>query len=209
MKKQFILAGMVAMSLSVSACGAKENKDVDNTGNTQVESQVGDNGNVGEENDIVDDEIKDINDIQASLESSRDAVSSAYENYIPNMPYDETAIKELFGIDSSWYDGVVAEGPMISAHVDTFIAIHPTEGNLENVETALINYKDYLVNESFQYPMNLDKVKAATVTVIGENVYFIMLGFIDDAIEDSEKRLEGFNAQNNIAVDAINEFIGK
>ncbi len=203
MKKQFILAGMVAMSLAVTACGAKDNNNAGNN-NSQIEAPGnGNDSGAGEE-------TMNKEERQASLQEIRDTVAAAYgEDYIPSMPYDETTIKELFGVDPSWYDAIVAEGPMISTHVDTFIAIHPTEGNLENVKTALTNYKDYLVNESMQYPMNMEKVKAATITTIGDNVYFIMLGFIDDTIEDEAKRLEEFTAKNQIAVDAINEHVAK
>lgn len=208
MKKQFILAGMLAMSLAVSACGAKENNNNNNNNNSQVETP-GDNNTTPDENGT-EGEGTDNADIQGSLDSIRDAVAAAYgENYIPNMPFDETAVKETFGVDPSWYDGIVAEGPMISTHVDTFIAIHPTEGNLDNVKKALTDYKDYLVNESMQYPMNMEKVKAAEVTVIGDNIYFIMLGLVDDTIEDEAKRLEAFTEQNKIAIDAINEHVSK
>lgn len=207
MKKQFILAGMLAMSLAVSACGAKENNNNNNNNNSQVETP-GDNNTTPDENE--GEGTVDNADVQGSLDSIRDAVAAAYgENYIPNMPFDETAVKETFGVDPSWYDGIVAEGPMISTHVDTFIAIHPTEGNLDNVKKALTDYKDYLVNESMQYPMNMEKVKAAEVTVIGDNIYFIMLGTIDDTIEDEAKRLEAFTEQNKIAIDTINEHVSK
>lgn len=217
MKKQFILAGMVAMSLAVSACGAKGNNNTDNNNNPQIEKPVdGDdtatdeNGTTTDGNENSGEVSQGDKDIQGSLEKIRDAVAAAYgENYIPSMPFDETTIKELYGVDKTWYDAIVAEGPLMSTHVDTFMAIHPTEGNLENVKKALTNYKDFLVNDSLQYPMNMEKVKAATVTVIGDNVYFIMLGMIDDTIEDEAKRLEEFTAQNQIAVDVINEQVSK
>lgn len=217
MKKQFILAGMVAMSLAISACGTKENNKVDNNNNTQIEKPVegndtgtGENGSTTGGNENSGEVSQGDTDIQGSLVKIRDAVAGAYgENYIPSMPFEETTIKELYGVDKTWYDAIVAEGPLMSTHVDTFMAIHPTEGNLENVKTALNNYKEYLVNDSLQYPMNMDKVKAAMVTVVGDNVYFIMLGMIDDTIEDEAKRLEEFTAQNQIAVDAINEQVSK
>ena len=37
---------------------------------------------------------------------------------------------------------------MISAHVDTFIAIKAKEGKGEEVEKALTSYRDYLINDS-------------------------------------------------------------
>ncbi len=137
------------------------------------------------------------------------AVKDAYgESYIPNMEYDSETARELFGLEPEWYDDMIAEGPMISVHVDTFIAVHPTEGNLENVENALTEYRDYLVSNSIQYPSNQVKVEAARVETIGDYVFFLMLGNIDLEIEDEEEMLAAYQEQNQIAVDAITEALG-
>lgn len=143
---------------------------------------------------------------QEELDKIHEAVVKAYEEYLPNMPYDAAYIKESFGVEEGWYDAFVAEGPMITMHVDTFLAFHPTEGNKESIVTALEKHKEFLVNESFQYPMNMGKVAAATVVEEGDYVYFIMLGTIDNDMTDDDKRIEAFKEQNEIAIEAIKNF---
>ena len=93
-------------------------------------------------------------------------------------------------------------------HVDTFIAVHPTEGNEQNVEDALNAYRDNLVNNSMQYPANQVKVEASRVETVGDYVFFLMLGSIDLEIEDEAEMLTAYQEQNQIAVDAIKEVLG-
>lgn len=176
MKKQTIVILVLAMVLSLVGCASKKSSD----------------------------EI-DPKKMQENITQIRDAVASSYEYYIPSMQYEAEQVKELFGVDSIWYDASIAEGPMMSTHVDTFIAIHPTKGNLQNVEKALNDYRDYLINDSLQYPMNQPKVEASLVEVIDDVVYFIMLGAIDEEIMDEGLMLEAYKAQNEIAVDVIKD----
>lgn len=138
-----------------------------------------------------------------------EAVVGAYEYYIPNMAYDAQTAKELFGLQPEWYDDMLAEGPMISAQVDTFIAVHPTEGNLANVEDALKAYRETLVNDTMQYPMNQIKIQASRVETIGDYVFFIMLGDIGNDIEEEAAMVTAYEAQNQLAVDAIKSVLGK
>lgn len=138
-----------------------------------------------------------------------EAVVGAYEHYIPNMAYDADTAKELFGLQPEWYDDMLAEGPMISAQVDTFIAVHPTEGNLKNVEDALKAYRETLVNDTMQYPMNQVKIQASRVETVGDYVFFIMLGEIDMDIEEEAAMVTAYEAQNQLAVDAIKGVLGK
>lgn len=218
--KKVMIAVILTMAIGFVGCSKEEvkvddkpvvedtNTDAGNNDATDsTKDEVGENGTTddGATDEIVTDQ--NINEEeQKVLDAIRDAVANAYEEYIPNMPYTKEQIKEWYGIDETWYDAVIAEGPMISAHVDTFLAFHPTEGNLENIKAALETYKEYLINDSFQYPMNMDKVKAATILEDGENIYFIMLGLIDDSIVDEGERLKAFEEENKIAVEAIKAY---
>lgn len=131
------------------------------------------------------------------------------DNYAANMPYDAMFLNDIYGVQESWYDAVVAAGPMMSAHVDTFIAIRPTEGNLENVKGALETYQTNLKEDLYQYPSNLPKIQASRLEVIGDYVFFFMLGFIDDTQYDSdEAMIEAYNAINEDILAKINEVIG-
>lgn len=102
---------------------------------------------------------------------------------------DETYMSDVLGLDSSWYDVAIVEIPMMSTNVDMFALIHPTEGNFENVEAAIKNYQDFLINDSIQYPMNVEKVQNCKAEAIGDYVFFILLNSPDKAIKAIEEVL--------------------
>lgn len=102
---------------------------------------------------------------------------------------DEMYMSDVLGLDSSWYDVAIVEIPMFSTNVDMFALIHPTEGNFENVETAIKNYQDFVINDSFQYPMNVEKVQKCKAEAIGDYMLFILLNSPDKAIQAIEEVL--------------------
>lgn len=58
-----------------------------------------------------------------------------------------------------------------------------------------------------QYPMNIPKVQASRVYVKDNYVFFIMLGFIDSSLEETENEeqlIEAYKTENKKAVDTIN-----
>lgn len=131
-------------------------------------------------------------------------VKEAYgEDYIPNMPYDETALLDVFGIDKGWCEEYLAEGPMISAQVDTFVAVKAKNGKTDDVEQALNKYRDSLVEDTLQYPANQVKIQASQVVTYGNYVFFIMLGNISMDIEEEEAMLTAYSEENQKAVVAI------
>lgn len=137
---------------------------------------------------------------QASMESIYQAVKSAYaENYMPVMMLDQMTISELYKVDSSWYEEVIAEGPMMSSHVDVFLGFKAKSGCTSQIKAALTSYRDYLINESLQYPMNIEKVQNALVYQNGDYVFFLMLGGYREDVAVSE--------YNQLAVQTINSVI--
>lgn len=147
-----------------------------------------------------------------SLDKAHEAVKSAFgEDYIPNMQYDKAAISELFGVKEEWYDAAIAEGPMISMHVDTFIGVHATEGNLENVQNALNSYREALISDTMQYPMNQLKIQASEIVTINDYVFFVMLGYLEDdtVYDDDEETIAAYGELNKKAIDAIKTVISE
>ena len=143
------------------------------------------------------------------------AVRKAYGmNYFPNVQVqdDPAYMADTLKLDASWIAEAVVEIPMISANADVFMLIKPTEGNLENVKGALDAYKKYLVEESFQYPMNELRVQSALVEVIGEYVCFSILGGALDnpeeyGISSDEDLLAYYVTQNENAIWAIRSYL--
>lgn len=149
-------------------------------------------------------------DYAAQLDEIHTAVKDAYgENYIPSVEIDATVLADSYGITEDMYDHVIAEGPMMSVHVDTFIAIHPTEGNKQAVVDALNAYRDTQINDTLQYPMNLMKIQASEVKEIGDYVFFLMLGTTDEMYDTEEEEIKAYQELNQIAVDAIEAVVNK
>jgi len=153
---------------------------------------------------------EDTSKVEVSLESIHTAVKGAYgENYIPSMEFDAETVSDKFGVKAEWYDEIIAEGPMISAHVDTFIAVKAKSDNVKDVEKALTAYREVLVADTFQYPSNIPKIQASKVITKGDYVFFVMLGVIPMEVEEKgeEAILSAYQTEVAKAIDAIEAII--
>lgn len=135
------------------------------------------------------------------------AVKAEYgENYIPSNPINATQLEEVMKVKAADVEAFYAEGPLMSLNVDTFIAVLAKDGKVEDVKKALEDYRDYLINDGFNYPMNMDKVKATQVIVEGNLVFFLLLGNYDDRSDATDaERTEFAEAEVQRGVDAILE----
>lgn len=179
MKKTILSVIMIAVIFSMSACSGNKAGNGADTGAIT--------------NDV-------------SIEELHNAVKSAYgEDYIPSMPYDDASLMDVFGVEKAWYEEYIAEGPMISAHVDTFVAVKAKNGSIEDVKKALNEYRDKLLADTMQYPSNLAKIQASRVVSYGNYTFFIMLGIIPMETEEEgeEAMLTAYEEQNGKAVTAI------
>jgi hypothetical protein len=135
------------------------------------------------------------------------AVKAEYgEDYIPSAEINLQQLEEVYKINKDWIKKSFAEGPMMSLNTDMFVAVMATDGNVDKVEQALLDYKEYLINKSFQYPMNMAKVKSTQVVKKGNLVFLLVLGKYDERPEPTEEQALKF-AQDEIqrGIDAINE----
>ena len=142
---------------------------------------------------------------ESDLEKAVTAVKTEFgEFYGPAQDISAQQLDEVMGVDPSWVKDFVAEGPMFSMSVDTFIAVLVEGDHVEDVKEALEAYKLYQETEAFQYPMNMAKVKASEVVVKGNLVFFVMLGKYDDRTEATEAEYLQF-AKDEVqrAIDAI------
>lgn len=129
------------------------------------------------------------------------------ENYLPNMDIEEDQLENLIGLDNDEIEEYIAQIPMISAHVDTFIAVKAKTGEADDVEDVLVKYRANIVENSLQYPGNIAKLNASEVVRHGDYVFFIMLGSFDEREDTSEAQQLEF-AQNEIKEikEVISEF---
>lgn len=128
------------------------------------------------------------------------------EDYIPVRPIDLEEIENFTGVTSAMVKDFVAEGPMMSMHVDTFMGFRAEKGKGKDVAAKLNEYRTYLVEESLQYPMNISKVEASKVVQEGDYVFFIMLGAFGDPDVDAGSKEAAEFAQGEVArVEAVIE----
>ncbi len=202
MKKLLSITLCLIMLLSLASCGNKDDNASSN--NNSSESSIVSEASKMETPSSVSADTP--GEQTASVAAIADAVKAAYaESYIPSMSYSKEEISEKFGLTEDMYDDIIAEGPMISVHVDTFIAVHAKPNKTADVETALNNYRQSLIDNLMQYPMNQIKIQASVVESMGDYVFFIMLGEIPTSIEEQgeEETLKYAQQENQIAIDTI------
>lgn len=139
------------------------------------------------------------------MSNIRQAVVDALgENYWPQMSIPAEYM-EGFGLTADMYDEFFGEMPMISTNVDTLIIVKAKEGQLETVEGVLTAYRENLVNDTMQYPMNVGKIQASEVKTIGDYVCFVQLGadVMDVAEQGDEAVIKHCQEQNAIAIEAL------
>ena len=164
MKKLLALVlALIIVTASFTGCfGAKDDQTSDDTVlDTAVESESADdsaqNDGAGFTTDIELIESKptaETNDV--AIEDIHTAIKELFgENYLPSMPLDTEYLEMTYGVKPEWIESYVAEIPMISFHVDTLIAIKAADGQADNVESALNDYRTYVVENSLQYPANV------------------------------------------------------
>lgn len=145
-----------------------------------------------------------------SVQELHEAVKAAYgEDYIPDQPLDDGGLENILGVEPGLCEEYIAEMPMISMNVDTFAAIRAKEGKGQQVKEALEAYREKLVADTMQYPINQIKIQASKVAAYDDYVFFIMLGFLEPEQEEQEESevLKAYEEENEKAVQAIEKLL--
>ncbi len=146
----------------------------------------------------------------SKLKEVRDAVAEAYgENYLPEMPLDAESLEMLYGVKPDMYEEALGEIPMISAQVDTLILVKAKEGRAADVQAALEAYRTNQLEAGMNYPMNVPKIEASEVLVYGDYVCYLMLGMIDDSIEDEGEMLTAYQEQNQTGKQVLEQYLAQ
>ena len=149
-----------------------------------------------------------------SVKKIRKAITDLLgENYLANMSLTKDEIKERFGLQPSWYTDVIAEIPMMTAHVDTLVIAKAKNKNTKKkIKKQLTDYRNILINDTLQYPMNLLKIQASKVYVKDNYVFFLLLGHVDSSSEETsteEQLIEAYKAEIKKITDTINSLFKK
>lgn len=208
MKKLTVLLCTMALGISLIACGADEpnanqNPSTENTdgGNTDAGDTNTDAGNgTTEEGNGAGEATTTV----AIADLKQAVVNELGDNYWPNteMPAE---FLEGFGLTADMYDAFFGEMPMMSTNVDTLIIIQAKDGQVDAVEGVLNAYRENLVNDTMQYPMNLGKIQASRIETFGNIVCFVQLGAdVMDLMEQGDEAvIQHCQAQNELALEAI------
>lgn len=231
-KKGMVIVCVMAIALSLTACGKDQGKNSSteqtSTGTEQGSlssetassepdqnnSQQGTPDEGGTEDTAGSSQApgSDEQGLSAEMEAIRTAVVETLgENYWPNYQLPADMMEETFGVSSDQYDDYLAEMPMISTNVDTLVIIKAKEDKVKEVEDAVEAYREKLVNDTMQYPMNLGKIQASRTEVIDNYVCFVQLGAdTTQAMDEGEEAvIEYCQEQNELAIEVIRGVITK
>ncbi len=214
-----LLLALLMVAACFTGCGEKDEnttEDSQSVSDTVVEDEnTDDSANEDGAEYSVDIELSESNPEAETNDISTADIAAAIkemlgEQYRPSMPLDNEFLEMTYGVKPEWIDNFFAEIPMISFHIDTFIAIKAAEGQADNVETALNDYLKYTLENSLQYPSNVPKLNASRVYRLGDYVFYILLGAVPDEFMDNEEGAFDFCVETNQnVVNKINELLVK
>lgn len=144
---------------------------------------------------------------EGTVNKIADAIKAAYgESYLPQMPVEAEMASTVFGLEEGTFTEFFAETPMISAQADTLLIVKAAEGKAGDVKAAVDAYRQRLLDDTMQYPMNVPKIQASQVVQNGDYVAFILLGGYGDEDASEEDMLKFAQEQTKIGVDAFNNY---
>lgn len=220
MKRLVVMLSLGVVVAGLTACGSKE--DTEKTiESTVVESTVSteavDESNEIVETDVVDESTEEVSEeISSQWSNEMTAVRQAVvdtlgENYWADMAITPDMLEAQYGLTADLYDDYMGETPMISANVDTLLIVKAKEGKVKDVEAVLTEYRETLVNNTMQYPMNVGKIQASEVKTFGDYVCFVQLGAdVAEAGEDGDEAIIKYcQEQNQLVLGVIEEELTK
>lgn len=211
MKKLAVLFLTAALVLHLAGCGNR-NEGNGGTGDGQ-ESSVQDSAmeSQPESESLPEEETSQTPEegISEEMSAIRQAVVDALgENYWPNTQIP-TEYLEAYGLTGDMYVDFWGEMPLIGTNVDMIIVIKAAEGQIDAVEGVLNAYRDVQVNDTMQYPMNVGKIQASRIEVVGDWACFVQLGADTMDLMDvgDEEVIRHCQEQNEMALEAIERVI--
>lgn len=219
MKKLAVFLMTATLALSLASCG---NRDEGN-GGSQVEDSQGSSVSDSATESVSEPESQPGMDQQPGDDSSQapeDGVSEQMsairqavvdvlgDNYWPDTQIPAEFL-EGYGLTSEMYVDFWGEMPMISTNVDTLIVIQAAEGQIDAVEEVLNSYRETLVNDTMQYPMNVGVIQASRIEVVGDYACFAQLGADTMDLMDAgdEAVIRHCQELNEMALEAIERVI--
>lgn len=213
MKKLMVYLCMGVLLLGLTACGSdKEEKDAGNENPAESTVQATQEPTTEPAQETEEAEESGEDEMTAGMDMStlkQAVVDTLGEDYWPNTEIPSQYL-ESYGLTEDMYEEFFGEMPMISTNVDTLIVIQAKEDRVEEVEEVLNAYRDALINDTLQYPMNVGKIQASRIDTFGNYVCFIQLGAdVTEALESGDEEvMKQCQEQNEEAALAIGRALG-
>lgn len=125
------------------------------------------------------------------------------DDYWANAELMPEYLDDWFGVSDDMYEEYYGQTPMISVNVDTLLVVKAKEERIEDVENALNTYKEAMVQDTMQYPMNIPKIQAAEIGTFGNYVCYVQLGADKGGEEDEESAIKACQEMNARALAVI------
>lgn len=209
MKKLTILFLTAVLSLNMVGCGRSNGENGGTSAESSQETSAAESQPESEVQSSQPDQQPETDEGQENISEEMSAIRQAVvdvmgENYWPDTQFPPEYL-EGYGLTSDMYTDFFGESPMISTNVDTLIVIKASEGQTDAVEEVLNSYRETLVDDTMQYPMNLGKIQASRIEVIGDYVCFVQLGAdVTDLMDVSDEEvIRHCQEQNELALEAI------
>lgn len=210
MKKAIVCLCTGMLVLSMVACGRNDEGQMQESQNpTESSQQSADDTTATPEStgtSLEENRTSELKNIRQTL------VEVLGENYWPNTEISAEYLED-YGLSADMYEDFYGEMPMISTNVDTVIVVQAKEGQVAAVEEVMNKYRDNLVNDTMQYPMNVGKIQASRIETFGNYVCFVQLGADTTEIYgedgDEEAVIKHCQEQNELAIEAIGKVLGR
>lgn len=127
------------------------------------------------------------------------------ESFNAVMEISKEEAIDKYRISEANVEDIRAQMAMVSMHIDQLVIVRAKEGSVEKVKKELDDYRQALIDDTMQYPMNIPFIQGSIVKVIGNDVYFIMQGIYDDTFMDleEEEAIKEVQKRNQDALNAI------
>lgn len=190
MKKRIVAFMLAAMMCAAAFTACSSGKDPQNN---------------AENTPAAEETIPAEEEVSVELTDIVSAVKEAYgDNYLPSMEFEEAMLSDLFGITMDDVEEFFAEGPMMSAHIDTFIVLKAKEGKVDSLKAELETYLEQQKNDAMCYPNNLVRIQYGQVLSVGDYAIYMMLGGYDNDANTDEEIAAYAEKMAKVGVDAVN-----
>ena len=127
------------------------------------------------------------------------------ENYWPQQKVESADIAEMYGLNLDNIEEVVAEVPMMSVNADLLLIAKAKDGKVEEVKKEVEAFRQSQVDATMQYPMNVEKIAASSVQVVGNYVVYVQLGGDAAQLETEEEIRAACEEDNKKAMEVIEQ----